>query len=182
LDLWIGAAESSATHGGEKLLYVSGGADERRALFELTVPAAPAGVELLEAVVELTLESNADTTKAARQLGLHLLMPLRAVDELNANWERFGRNNGVANRWDTKGGDLSELVTQTDIPAETSSGVVQFDVTEALRSALSSEPTVYGIVVLERGPVPTAPAALAFTSREGNASRSAALLIRYCPP
>jgi hypothetical protein len=178
----MGAVSPSTAHGDELLLYVSGGSDERRTLFQVTVPAAPPGAELLEASIALRLESNADASLAARQLGLHLLVPLRAVSEANANWNRFGSNNGSASRWDTPGGDLGALVTQADIAAGTSSGTVRFDVTEAVRSVLDVNASVYGIVVLELGVAPAAPAELAFTSREGNASTSPALLLRYCEP
>jgi hypothetical protein len=181
LDLWIGASEPTTNHGGEHLLQVSGGADERRALFALTVPAAAPGQRLLRAEILLELESNADATLAPRQLGLHLQTPLRAVSEGKATWVQWGTNKNK-DVWDTAGGDLSELVTSTDIPAGTSRGVVRFDVTAAVASVLGPQPSLYGLVVLELGAAPPAPAALAFTSREGNDSVSAALRLRYCQP
>ncbi|RYZ10180.1 MAG: DNRLRE domain-containing protein [Myxococcales bacterium] len=183
LDLWIGSAQYDANHGKEGVLRVSGGADERRALFELTVPAAPAGSSLLSAEVVLSLESNADASLSARRLGLYLQAPLRPVVETKATWLQYGSSK-TQDAWEDAGGDLSEVVTVTDIPPGTASGLVRFDVTDIVRSALRASPQVYGIVILEEGDAPAAPAELAFTSREGNASLSPApgLRLRYCQP
>lgn len=181
LDLWIGASEPTANHGGGRLLQVSGGTDERRAMFALTVPAAATGQRLLRAEILLELESNDDATRSARQLGLHLQAPLRAVVEGKATWLQWGGNKNK-DVWLTAGGDLGELVTRTDIAAGTSRGVVRFDVTEAVARVLGPQPSLHGLVVLELGAAPPAPAALAFTAREGNEAMSAALRLRYCQP
>ncbi len=178
LDLWIGSADEGANHGGDDVLYVSGGSDERRALFAITLPAAPAGAVLLSAAILLDLESNADASQVARQLVLRLVAP-RAVREDKANWTHFAQGN---NRWDTPGGDLGEPVSEAEVPAGTSSGQVRFDVTEAVRGALTSSSSLRGIAVLETGQAPSPPAELAFTSREGNASGSPRLSLRYCQP
>lgn len=183
LDFWIGSADESANHGSESALHVNGVPDERRAMFSVTVPAAPAGSVLLKAEIALNLASNADASRAARQLGLYLQTPLRAVVEGKATWLQYGANKNK-DVWATPGGDLSERVTTTDIPAGTTSGMVRFDVTEAVRSVLGASPQVYGIVILEEGPAPAAPAELAFTSFNGEDSVSPApsLLLRYCQP
>lgn len=180
LDLWVGSLAPSANHGGEGLLYVSGGADERRSLFALELPAALPGAVLLRAEVVLRLESNADASQAARRLGLRALTPPRAVREDKASWTHFAQGNN--NTWATAGGDLGELVSEAELAPGTSSGAVRFDVTEAVRALLTSEPKTYGVAVLELGSAPAPPAELAFTSREGNASESPLLLLSYCQP
>ncbi|MDF3067592.1 MAG: hypothetical protein K0R38_3193 [Polyangiaceae bacterium] len=179
LDLWMGSAQPSLNHGKENVLYVSSsGSDERRTLFEIILPVAPADAVLLRAEIVLGFESNADASRAARQLGLYLLDPPRAVVEDKATWEQYGAHKNK-DTWDISGGDLSELVTRTDIPAGTSSGLVRFDVTEWVSTA---ETSVHGIVILEQSLPPPAPAALAFTSLESNASVSPApsLRLSYC--
>jgi hypothetical protein len=176
LDLWIGAGQATVNHGSELILSVNGGSDERRALFAVTIPVAPEGTVLLSAEVALQLEANADEGKAARRLGLFLLQPL-AVDESEANWRRYAKGNA---RWNSEGGDLGEQISEMTVPAGTSSGLVRFDVTERVRAVLGAAASSYVLVLLELGTPLTAPSALTFTSREGNASRAPSLLLSYC--
>lgn len=182
LDAWVGSVAPSTNHGDEPLLYVSGGTDERRALFVLTVPAAPAGAKLLRAEIVLSLESNADSSRTTRKLSLSLLQPPRTMREDKVTWTHFAQGNN--NTWDVPGGDLGEPVAERTLPPGTTSGLVGFDVTAAVLSVLSSSASTHGVAVLETGAAPPAPAQLAFTSRESNASGSPApeLRLSYCPP
>jgi hypothetical protein len=179
-DSWIGSAAPSANHGDESLLYVSGGSDERRALFSLTIPAALAGARLLRAEVVLSLESNADPSKLGRKLVLRRLQS-RAVREDKVTWTHFAQGN---NAWDTPGGDLDDVLAETAFPPSTTKGLLGFDVLAKLLAGTSASATTYDIAVLEAGTAPQAPAQLAFTSRQSNVPGSPApeLRLSYCPP
>ena len=180
LDSWIGSAAPSANHGDESLLYVCGGSDERRALFALTIPAALAGARLLRAEIVLSLESNADASKAVRKLALWRLQSL-AVREDKVTWTHFTQGN---NTWTTPGGDLEELLAERTLPPGTTSGLVGFDVLGKLPAGPPSSAITYEIAVLETGAAPPAPAQMAFTSRQSNVAGWVApeLRLSYCPP
>lgn len=178
-DLWIGSAKPGDTHEGEALIYASGGTDERRTLLGLDIP-APNGAVLVKAELVLTLVSNADVSKAARELELWTLGGENAPDPKHTSWTNWGAGN--QRRWKDAGADLGLLVAKTQIAADTSTGRVAFEVTEATRAAFTTERHLAPVVILESGSAPAAPAELAFTSLEGNASGSAVLELTYCPP
>jgi hypothetical protein len=179
-DSWIGSAAPSTNHGDEPLLHVSGGSDQRRALFELTIPAELAGARLLRAEIVLSIESNADASKALRKLAVRRLQS-RAVREDKVTWTHFTQGNN--NTWDVHGGDLQELLAETTLPPGTTRGLVGFDVLGKLLPGSSSAIT-YEIAVLETGAAPPSPAQLAFTSLESTTPGSPApeLRLSYCPP
>jgi len=64
----------------------------------------------------------------------------------------------------------------------TSSGTLAFEVTVPIRKIIGGAAIPLSVIVLEAGPTPTAPAALAFTAREGDALDVPALLLDYCDP
>jgi hypothetical protein len=176
-DLWIGSAKPNQEHEGEALVYVAGSPDdERRTLLGLALPAAPEGAVLLKAELVLVLVSNADVSKGARRLALRLLE--HVPDPPTTSWNRYT----MTTKWTNPGGDLGALVAETQLVAGTTSGRVAFEVTEATRAALQPTAQVVPVVILESdSAAPSAPAELAFTSLEGNASGSA-LELTYCEP
>jgi hypothetical protein len=176
-DTWIDAAKPSTTHGNDGQLFVVGGAGERRALLQLTLPEAAAGAWLIKASLILSLESNADATSAERRLALHRLS--RSFVENRATWLNFG--NGVDGEWDTPGGDFGLLeLAGAVLPAKTAQDSLTFDLTDGLRKVFTEQAVPLSLVVLEVGSVPPASAELAFTSRDGDAGPS--LVIDLCPP
>jgi hypothetical protein len=178
LDTWIEAKSPNSTHGSDAQLSVLGGGSERRALLGFVLPAAPAGALLLGATLHLRLESNADVTHAARSLAVNEL--LREASPARATWLNYG--SGASRRWTLAGGDFGAALTLTPLPAEKAAGPVVFDVTELARSAFAAQSPALGLIVREVGLVPSAPAELAFTSSEGDASSTPSLVIEYCLP
>lgn len=177
-DTWIEAAKPSTGHGNDQQLFIIGGGQERRALLEVTLPAALAGAVLLKATFALRLETNANVGMVERRLQVRQLS--QAVDEGRTNWNNWG--NGSNRKWLTPGGDFGPVLGSTRIPAGTANGPVTFDVTVPVRQAFAADPVVLSFIVMENGAPPAAPAELAFTSSEGDASSVPALTIQYCEP
>ena len=177
-DTWIEAAKPSASHGNDSILSVVGGGQERRALLQVTLPAAVAGAVLLNASLVLHLQANADVGLVKRKLRVHVLA--QQVTESRATWDNW--SNGNKGKWLMPGGDFGPVVAQAALPARTAEGALAFDVTEAVRSALMATPIPLSLILLESSAPPAAPAELAFTSREGDASDIPALILQYCQP
>ena len=177
-DTWIEAARPSTGHGTDVLLSVLGGSDERRALLQITLPAAPAGKQLSRARLVLELQQNADVTLAARSLGLEELG--QAVSETQTTWLNYDK--GGSHRWMLAGGDVvAELATAT-LRAGTASGALTFEVTVPIRKIVGAAAIPLSLIVIEKGPTPAAPAELAFASREGDALGVPTLILDYCDP
>jgi len=176
-DTWIEAAKPGTAHGSDTLLSVDGGAAERRALLQLTLPAAT-GKVLSRARLVLQLQANADGALASRQLGLHELV--QAVSESRTTWTNYG--NGGSRKWTVAGGDFGDEISAATLPAGTASGALTFEVTVPIRKIIVATPIPLSVIVIESGPVPAAPAELAFTSREGDALGVPTLLLDYCDP
>jgi hypothetical protein len=176
-DTWIGAAKPQLNHGKEKQLLVAAGAEEERLLVSLSLPATPAGSALRQAKLRFHLESNADAVLSQRRLGVHRL--LQALDEARATWLNWGKNT---EKWDLEGGDFGVELAHVTLAAGTSSGNVDFDVTAAIAKLQGPAAIPLSLIVLESSPARPAPAELAFTSREGNASQIPELLLEYCDP
>jgi hypothetical protein len=145
---------------------------------EVTLPAAPAGAVLLRATFVVHLQANADVGLVRRELRLHQLQ--QQVIEGRANWNNF--NNGSKGGWVTPGGDFGPVVAQTPVLAGTSVGTLNFNVTSVVRSAFMATPVPLSLILLESGAPPAAPAELAFTSSEGDASGVPTLILEYCEP
>ncbi len=176
-DTWIGSAKVSSTHGSEKILDVTATAgDERRALIALTVPQMLLGAELRRAVLRLHLESNADAGKAVRRLGVHQLTS--PFEEGRATW----LDNVKKGQWTNEGGDFGSQLGSARIAAGTSSGNVDFNLTSTIEQILGPTPIPLSLIVLESTAARPAPAELAFTATEGNASEIPELLLTYCDP
>ncbi len=176
-DTWIEAVKPTTGHGNDKTLSVVGGAQERRALLQLTLPAALPGAVLLKATLALQLQANRDAGLALRQLSVHRLE--HTVDESRTTWNAWAQGNRA---WTKPGGDFGPPLAQAAIPAGTSGGTLTFDVTAAARAALSAQPVPFALIILESGAPPPLPAELAFASREGDASAIPALILEYCEP
>ena len=176
-DSWIDASNPGAGNGSATTLSVVGGAAEHRALLSLSLPVPPPGAFLLRATLRLQLQTNADATLASRQLGLHRLQ--RQFVENRASWTNW--SNGQPGKWSEPGGDFGELQAQATVAPGTAAGPVEFDITPLVALEASTQPVPLSLIVLELGSAPAAPAALAFTSREGDAS-APVLLIDYCAP
>jgi hypothetical protein len=177
VDTWVEAAKPGAKHGTDALLSIVGGGSERRAMLQLSIPAAPAGALLQRAELELTLSANADASRAARTLAVHRL--LREILETRTDWDQF--ENGSGGEWDAGGGDFGAEVARTTIPAGTASGAISFDVTAAVEALdVSATAKTAGVIVLEVSPPPMAPADLAFVSAEGDAAEAPRLQLHYC--
>jgi len=177
-DTWIEAAKPSAGHGSDKELSIVGGGQERRALLEVALPAAPTGAVLLKATLALHLQGNADVGLAERRLQVRVLE--QPVSEARSTWNNWG--NGASRKWLTPGGDFGSVVAATRVPAGTAEGSLTFNVTGAVRQAFAPAAGVLSFIVLENGAPPAAPAELAFTSSEGDASGAPALILEYCEP
>jgi hypothetical protein len=177
-DTWIEAAKPSASHGNDQQLFVIGGGQERRALLELTLPAAVTGAVVLKATLALQLQANADTGTAERRLQLRQLS--RAFNESSASWDNWG--NGSSREWMLAGGDFGPMLASTRLAAGTANGPVTFDVTVPVGQVFAANPAVLSFIVMENGAPPVAPAELAFTSSEGDASGVPALTLQYCEP
>jgi hypothetical protein len=177
-DTWIEAAKPSNSHGNEQQLFVIGGGQERRALLELTLPAAVTGAVVLKATLALHLQANADAGMVERRLQLRKLS--QAVNEGSASWSNWG--NGSSRKWTVPGGDFGSALASTRVPAGTADGPVTFDVTVPVGQAFAANPAVLSFIVMENGAPPAAPAELAFTSSEGDASGVPRLTLQYCEP
>jgi hypothetical protein len=176
-DTWIDAARPSTGHGPDDRLFVVGGTAERRALLQFTLPAAVPGATLLRATITLQLASNDDVSLAERVLEMSLLE--QQVDEGRTTWNNWG--NGASRRWSLPGGDFGPALAFATLPALSMSGEVEFDVTALAADAFSATAVPLPLIVREVGAPPTPPAELAFTSRQGDASKVPELLIEYCP-
>lgn len=176
-DTWIEAKKEAATHGPDKQLFVAGGADERRALLQVNLPAASDGAWLIKATLTLNLEANEDAMRAARRLSVHRVT--QPFVENRTTWLNF---NTADQTWDAPGGDFElQPLGSALLPEETAEGPVSFDVTEALASLVSSQSVPLSLIILETGTLPDPPSALAFTSTEGDAS-DPSLVIEFCAP
>jgi hypothetical protein len=175
-DTWIESAKPAVGHGTDPNLFVVQGGEERRALLSFNLPMAPTGSSLVRAELRLRLESNADAALAERELTLHLLE--QVVVEARTTWNNYG--NGSSQQWTTRGGDYGPAVASTTIRALTQNGPLSFDVTSLVADVWGSEPIPLPLIVLEVSE-PTAPAELAFTSREGDALGAPELRLHYCP-
>lgn len=177
-DTWIGSAKPGDNHGDESVLSVVAGADEHRLLIAFDLPALVVGASLRQATLSFHLESNANVDLAARELSLHRLT--RALNERRATWENF--SNGGNNKWTTPGGDFGPQLAKTVIAGQTSSGPVDFDVTQPVAKIIGAVPIPLSLIVRETSQALPPPAELAFTSSEGNASQIAELLLVFCDP
>lgn len=179
VDTWIEAAKPNAGHGNDKLLSVVGGAAEARALFQVTLPALAPGTVLLKATLALHLATNADVGLVKRELRVHRLG--QEISETRTTWTNWGQ--GTTHAWTTPGGDFGPMLARAAIPAGTSNGAVTFELTAAVQTAVSPQAVPLALIVVEDSVPPAAPAELAFTSREGDASSGPpALILAYCPP
>jgi hypothetical protein len=176
-DTWIEALKPNATHGSDKTLSVVGGGQERRALLQLALPTVPTGAVLLRARLALHLESNADVGLALRRLSVHQLE--QEVIEGRASWSHWNNGNRT---WAMPGGDFGSVLAQADVPAGVSDAALTFDVTVPVQQALAAKLADLPFIVLETSAPPPAPAGLAFTAMEGNASGIPALILEYCEP
>ena len=177
-DTWIEAAKPSIGHGNDDPLSVIGGGQERRALLEVTLPAAGSNAVLLKATFVLQLQANAGVGSARRQLRLYQLE--RRVLEGRATWSKW--DNGANGNWLKLGGDFGGAIAEAEVPAGTSAGALTFDVTTFVRGASASSPVPLSLILLEISAPPPPPAELAFTSREGDASEVPKLIVEYCQP
>ena len=178
VDTWIEAAKPSNGHGNDQVLSVVGGGQERRALLEVTLPAVLAGTVLLNATLTLHLQANADVGLAERRLQVRLLS--QAVTEARTNWTNW--SNGSSRKWLQPGGDFGSVLDSVRISAGTAEGTVAFNVTATVRETMSTAEVALPFIVMENGAPPPAPAELAFTSSEGDASVVPTLLLQYCEP
>ena len=177
-DTWIDAAKPKNGHGAETTLSVVAGAAERRALLGFMLPAVPTGKALNRARLVLHLETNADVNLEARRLGLHQLT--QEVSEPSATWLNF--DNGNMGKWASAGGDYGAELAAVMLPVGMSNGSVTFELSEPARQLISTRPIPLWLIVLEKSSPATAPAELAFASREGDASSIPALILDYCDP
>lgn len=175
-DTWIEASKPGATHGDDGLLYVDA-PGERRALFSMLVPAAPAGAVLISAHVTLTLLENADASRSERPLELHVLT--HVVDESRTSWNNWG--NGNLRKWTTPGGDFGPAIAEALLPASSSAGQLTFDVSRALGEIFSDQAVELSLIALDVASPAEAPSELAFGSTEGDASLAPSLVVQYCP-
>jgi hypothetical protein len=153
---------------------VEGTPRERRTLLRLTLPALSDGAVLNQASLVLKLEANADSTRAARRLGLHQLDQPVGVD---TTWRDYSNK-----KWITAGGDFGPELARATLPSFTSEAELGFEITDLVQASSSVAPVTLSIVILEIEPAPPAPAELAFTSLEGDASKAPVLRITYCEP
>jgi hypothetical protein len=176
-DTWIDAAKSGASHANDAELSVVGGTTgERRALLQVMLPAVPAGKVLNQASLVLHLLVNADATGKVRSLGLHQLQ--QEVVESRATWTNYA--NGNAGKWLTPGGDFGPELSTAAVRAGMANGTVTFFITAPVRKIMGATAIPLPVIVLEKGLPPPAPAALAFTSSEGDASSIPALILEFC--
>jgi hypothetical protein len=177
IDTWIESAKPSTGHGNDKTLSVVGGGQERRALLGLDLSAVVPGAVVLKATLALHLQANADVGLAKRQLRVHRLA--QEITEARTTWNNYAQGNRT---WTLPGGDFGPVLAQAAIPAGTADGALTFNVTAAVRAAFSAQTVPLAFIILESSAPPAAPAELAFTSRQGDASGIPALIIEYCPP
>jgi len=173
-DTTIMAAEPRTSFASDGALSIAPAPDERRILLQLALPATSPGSSVERATLELNLESNADALKRARTLGLHRLT--REVGPATT-WRNYSNK-----KWDLEGGDFGPELARAKLPASSSEGTLSFDVTELVQSSVSTTAVTLSMVILEIEPAPAAPAELAFTSLEGDASKAPALLLSLCQP
>lgn len=176
-DTWIGSTKPMANHDSDKMLFVVGGSDEKRALIRLTLPVQQANSRLRRARLRFHLESNSDATKVLRRLAVHQLV--QPLQEGRATWLNWGKNGET---WTSPGGDYNDELARTAVPAGTSSGNVDFVVTTTVSQLLGQAAIPLSLIVLEVTQAPDAPAELAFTSTQGNASLIPVVLLDYCDP
>jgi hypothetical protein len=175
-DTWIESGKTSARHGEDAFLLVTGDPeDERRALVAFSLSGAPTRATLLRATVTLHLESNSDASRAARHLELSQLE--QSFDEGRTTWDNWSSGNGGA--WDSPGGDFGAAIASATIPALTTTATVSFDITATL-AAWSTTTVPLPLILREVGGTPTPPAELAFVSSERDALVPE-LLMEYCP-
>jgi hypothetical protein len=173
LDTWIDEANPRQSFVTDTSLLVRGVPNERRALLQLTLPAASDGA-LKQASLTLHLETNPDASQRVRVLGLHQLSQEVGSE---TTWRTYSNK-----KWEVAGGDFGAEVARATLPAATVDGPLSFDVTELVRETTTTSSTTLSMVILEIDPAPALPSELAFTSLEGNASESPALLLSYCDP
>jgi hypothetical protein len=176
-DTWIESAKPNTIHGNDKMLFVIGGGEPRRALLQAALPAVPVGAVLLRAMLRLHLESNADPDLLRRPLGLCELD--QEVIEDRATWLNW---NNAGRTWAKPGGDFGQVLATAIVPAGTADATLTFDVTVSVEQALSTRAAGLPFVVLETDAPPPKPAELAFTAKEGNASNIPTLIVDYCEP
>jgi hypothetical protein len=176
-DTWIDAARPTTTHGNDKQLLLVGGGEARRALLQVVLPAASEGAWLIKATLTLNLETNADSKLSQRSFSVHELE--QPFVENRATWLNF--NSGNTNTWKNAGGDFGPALARAALAQGTMSGAVSFDLTMALRVVFSSQAVPLSLIMLEDGTAPTAPAELAFTATEGDAS-DPTLVVDFCAP
>jgi hypothetical protein len=177
LDTWIEAARPKQSHINDSDLFVAGEPDERRALLQLTLPAATDSEVLIRARLTLHLKANADSSGSARELGLH-----RLTHEVGSSttWDNYG--NGASRKWAAPGGDFGPELARIGVSSASSEGLLTFDVTGPIRTTQSSTALTLSVVILEIGAAPPASSALALDAVEGDASMIPRLLLTYCAP
>jgi hypothetical protein len=176
-DTWIDEARPSSQHGGEVTLFVSGAAEERRALLAFSVP-DPGSKVVVRAVLIVELVANHDLTRAERALRV---FPLSGTfDEASASWRRRQSTGGNDGNWLTDGGDVGDESALSVLPEGTAAGPLTFDVT-ALMAASEPSANPLALLVLESSASPAAPAELEFGARE-SPGESASLELEYCEP
>lgn len=168
-DAWLDAGARNARHGEETVLSITAGAAERRAIFALELPPAPAGTALQRAAFALYLQADVDTEAVKRRLELHLLN--RPFVEALASWTRYDSGG----KWQTQGGDFGPEAASAAVRTGAKREVVKFDVTEvvAQRSSLAW-------IILETPSGGSSSGALSFASREQGALDAPTLLLEYC--
>jgi hypothetical protein len=171
-DTWIDFAQPRSGFADDPRLLVCGVPDEQRALLQVVLPASAQAVA--QATLQLHLEANADVTQSVRLLGLHQLT--QQVSS-KTTWLNYSTR-----KWDTEGGDFGPELARATLPASTSESTLTFDVTELVRGLSGSTAVTLPLVVLEIDAAPPAPAQLAFTSNEGDATQAPTLLLSYCEP
>jgi hypothetical protein len=113
-----------------------------------------------------------------RQLRLHQLE--HPVMENRATWNRW--DNGASGNWKNPGGDFGVAIAEAEVAAGTAAGIVGFDVTTIVGRSFATVPVPLSLILLETSAPPPAPADLAFTSSEGDASGVPALIVEFCGP
>lgn len=172
-DAWIDAAEPNARHGADATLSVMAGAAERRALFAATVPGSQQA-RLVRATFALRLQSNADPSLAMRELELHRLET--AFSEARTSWLRYESGG----KWQQPGGDFAPAAwSALLLPAGSDSGIVSFELTDALGESTSSSAVTLAWLVLETKR-DASPGELSFASADQDVHERPTLLLEYC--
>jgi hypothetical protein len=131
----------------------------------------------VKATLLLDVVGNADASLAARQVGLHVLA--REFAENRASWLNY--DSGAGKKWVVPGGDFGSEVASATFPAGSATGVLSFDVSQAVDMAWQPLAVPLPVLLLESGTVPATPAELAFGSAEGDAS-GPSLILEFCSP